>query len=704
MSNKKKKSRNNKGAGKQVSLQIYARVRCLMPWEPEKVSLKICGPTKIQNKTKSSTNEYLFSKVFTPKQTNSMCFDEIVMPMVANVLMGFNAVLIAYGQTGSGKTFSMLGKPKLGIVGILPMMLQYLVKQQCVKSVELSAVEAFGHHIAKIHLYDLFNEVNQDRDWMNKKGDTSLDVKKANSVTISDAHDAHDKIIFAHGGSHFAPTGKNPESSRGHVTFVSKVTQIIDHTRQVSYFVMVDCAGSEGESAFTKQYISSVDKETLMARRLEAGCINTGLSQLQIIFNELRLKGKLSNAVGNGLRRVLHPYINTKTYLSVLFCLSPSVTNARPTEATLKFAVTAGMVKVSPIAAKKKINFESLVDELKAHIKYQEEVIEANNDKAEKIEEELNAVKMDILDLHDKEERDRIAEIEEQKRKEEQMDEDAIKAFRSEVRQQSLRKKKSQFNIRTDSTHSSIFSPKAGDGMRRTLTLSSCPDRIISLELESHERIESHVPMELEISLAALDKQQEDEAAALYSVMTDEHGDVVDPVQRVKFADDKADKPMVVNAADNDEAMDLAINAHKRIQTESKTTVTQFAKDFGKLIGSFEQKDDDAHQQRINAIKAERDKDMEAINLKEYDVGYAGGSYDEYLRLKGIEYKKLSKEDLDDYAMQQWMFYQQEISVKKNLQQATNVITDYLQEEFEGLLSFFRVRKILPKQRIDIQW
>merc|ERR1712176_1298139 len=117
------------------------------------------------------------------------------------------------------------------------------------KRVELSAVEAFGHHVAKIFLFDLFDKANQVKDWSLKKGITTLEMAKANSVDIKDANDAHDKIIFAHAASHFAPTGKNPESSRGHVTFVATVHQKSEssHTINTSYFVMLDCAGSEGE-------------------------------------------------------------------------------------------------------------------------------------------------------------------------------------------------------------------------------------------------------------------------------------------------------------------------------------------------------------------------------------------------------------------------------------------------------------------------
>ena len=145
--------------------------------------------------------------------------------------------------------------------------------------------------------------------------------------------------------------GKNPESSRGHVTFVAKVYQEVGDSGQdlVSFFLFLDCAGSEGESAFTAEFKASIDKTTLLSRRLEAGCINTGLSSLQIIFNELAVKGKLSKMVGSGLRRVLHPFISDRTVLAVIFTFSPSVNNAKPTESTLKFAVTAGMVKVKPV-------------------------------------------------------------------------------------------------------------------------------------------------------------------------------------------------------------------------------------------------------------------------------------------------------------------------------------------------------------------
>merc|ERR1719427_1603922 len=204
-------------------------------------------------------------------------------------------------------------------------------------------------------------------------------------VTPKDGAHAAELVSTAQRASHFAPTGKNPESSRGHISFIVKVLQERkeEHQKLVSHFLIVDLAGSEGETAFTPEFKRKVDPTTLMARRLEAGVINTGLSQLQIIFSELRVKGRLSGMRGVGLRRILHPYINTKSVLSVLFCISPSLVNQKSTVATLKFAVQAGMVKVKPIKEAVVTNWPILVQGLK-------EMIEALNVDIDIREKKLN--------------------------------------------------------------------------------------------------------------------------------------------------------------------------------------------------------------------------------------------------------------------------------------------------------------------------
>ena len=160
------------------NVKIFGRVRNLMPWEPRKTSLRVCTGNRLRNKTAKHENEYKFNRVFGIEINNEEIYQSMVMPMIDNVLEGFNAVLIAYGQTGSGKTFTMLGKPNLGVVGLLPMALKELVDTKTVHKLELSAVEAFGHHVAKIELFDLYDPMNQTPSWGAKHGNTGQEMHK----------------------------------------------------------------------------------------------------------------------------------------------------------------------------------------------------------------------------------------------------------------------------------------------------------------------------------------------------------------------------------------------------------------------------------------------------------------------------------------------------------------------------------------------
>jgi len=385
------------------SLKIYARIRKIMPWESKKKAVNFTNKNIEANaaKNRDKTQSYEFSEVFNPSHDNRHCFDQICKPMAKQVLDGFNAVLIAYGQTGSGKTHSLLGKPKRNVLGILPMVMEYFLECENT-TVTLAAIEAFGHHVNKIELFDLFNENSGSKSWAEKFSKTILEESETVFTSPKNAAHGNELVAKAQKASHYAPTGKNPESSRGHISFIVRVMQNRKAECQEleSYFIIVDLAGSEGETAFTREFKNKVDPSTLMARRLEAGVINTGLSQLQIIFNELKVRGRLSGMRGVGLRRVLHPYINTKCMLSVLFCLSPSLENKKATIATLKFAVQAGMVKVKPVKQSVRTNYPLLVkglkdtiDALNVDIDIREKRIESQAEEIARLKAELSIAK-----------------------------------------------------------------------------------------------------------------------------------------------------------------------------------------------------------------------------------------------------------------------------------------------------------------------
>ena len=48
-------------------------------------------------------------------------YNQAARPLIANVLIGYNATIFAYGQTGTGKTFTMEGEPTAPeLRGIIP--------------------------------------------------------------------------------------------------------------------------------------------------------------------------------------------------------------------------------------------------------------------------------------------------------------------------------------------------------------------------------------------------------------------------------------------------------------------------------------------------------------------------------------------------------------------------------------------------------
>ena len=52
-----------------------------------------------------STKTYPFDRVFGFASDQSLIYNEVVAPMLEQVLTGYNCTLFAYGQTGTGKTY-----------------------------------------------------------------------------------------------------------------------------------------------------------------------------------------------------------------------------------------------------------------------------------------------------------------------------------------------------------------------------------------------------------------------------------------------------------------------------------------------------------------------------------------------------------------------------------------------------------------------
>lgn len=57
-----------------------------------------------------------FMQIFGPDSRQLELFDHAVVPIVNEVLEGYNCTIFAYGQTGTGKTYTMEGGGRKGKV------------------------------------------------------------------------------------------------------------------------------------------------------------------------------------------------------------------------------------------------------------------------------------------------------------------------------------------------------------------------------------------------------------------------------------------------------------------------------------------------------------------------------------------------------------------------------------------------------------
>ena len=69
------------------------------------VSIETAAPvSSLGVVTLPPTRTYPFDLVFGPEADQSMIYQDVVHPMLEEVLLGYNCTLFAYGQTGAGKT------------------------------------------------------------------------------------------------------------------------------------------------------------------------------------------------------------------------------------------------------------------------------------------------------------------------------------------------------------------------------------------------------------------------------------------------------------------------------------------------------------------------------------------------------------------------------------------------------------------------
>eukprot|EP01083_Nonionella_stella_P123589 372429_1 len=81
-----------------------------------------CKSVTIGSSKKQKT--FNFDYIFPSGSNQETVFNYSGLPLIDQIMAGYNCTLFAYGQTGSGKTHTLIGKPQQDVKGILPLMLE----------------------------------------------------------------------------------------------------------------------------------------------------------------------------------------------------------------------------------------------------------------------------------------------------------------------------------------------------------------------------------------------------------------------------------------------------------------------------------------------------------------------------------------------------------------------------------------------------
>ncbi|KAJ8612119.1 hypothetical protein CTAYLR_002420 [Chrysophaeum taylorii] len=420
-----------------VNLSVAVRVRPLTSEEQRRRTPKVvsAGQNRVVVHGRGPEKAFHVDKAFGPYAGQRDIFDQVVRPVVEEMLQGYNATIFAYGQTGTGKTYTIEGSlADDEHAGIVPRAAREIYERLDGKdcSVRVSALEVYNEELADL-LADVedkggggggggkkrspafgsaarstptsaaaagINGSNNSKEL--RLFETSEGVVQCANLEEVMCETVEECIGALRRGSRarkVAATMCNDKSSRSHVIFCLKACtrSIADDGRELvvnGQLNLVDLAGSEcaGRSGASTG-----------TRRAEAGAINQSLLTLGRVITTLTSPKSESAYVpyrDSKLTRLLQDSLGGKAKTTLIATVSPCKDGADETVSTLQYAQRARSIKNTPEqraryhgkAVLKSISHE--VDELHKLLRLQREKnggMLVPSDKWDELQDELSS-------------------------------------------------------------------------------------------------------------------------------------------------------------------------------------------------------------------------------------------------------------------------------------------------------------------------
>ncbi|XP_068668252.1 kinesin-like protein KIN-5B isoform X3 [Aristolochia californica] len=356
---------------KEVNVQVILRCRPLNDDEqrlnvPNVIS---CNEQRrevsiLQNMThKQVEKAFTFDKVFGPKSQQRSIYDQAIMPIVNEVLEGFNCTVFAYGQTGTGKTYTMEGgkKNKAGDLpvdaGVIPRAVRQifdtLEAQKADYSMKVTFLELYNEEITDLLAPEDSSRSIEDKQRkqisLMEDGKGCVVVRGLEEEVVYSANEIYNLLERGSAKRRTADTLLNKHSSRSHSIFsitihVKETTMGNEELIKCGKLNLVDLAGSENISR-------SGARE---GRAREAGEINKSLLTLgRVITALVEHSGHVPYSRDSKLTRLLRDSLGGKTKTCIIATISPSATCLDETLSTLDYAYRAKNIRNKPEANQK---------------------------------------------------------------------------------------------------------------------------------------------------------------------------------------------------------------------------------------------------------------------------------------------------------------------------------------------------------------
>ncbi|KAH7437234.1 hypothetical protein KP509_05G061300 [Ceratopteris richardii] len=325
---------------------------------------------------KQTDRIFVFDKVFGPQSQQKDLYDQAIVPIVNEVLEGFNCTIFAYGQTGTGKTYTMEGAgrnsrngelpPEAGVIPrAIKQIFDTLELQHADYSVKVTFLELYNEETTDLLAADEISKVVDEKKKslsLMEDGKGGVIVRGLAEVIVTNSSEIFNLLDRGSSKRRTAETLLNKQSSRSHSIF-SITIHIKENTPEGEELIkcgklnLVDLAGSEN-------ICRSGAKE---GRAREAGEINKSLLTLgRVITSLVEHLGHVPYR-DSKLTRLLRDSLGGRTKTCIIATISPSIHCLEETLSTLDYAQRAKNIRNKP-EVNQKLTKTTLIKELYGEI------------------------------------------------------------------------------------------------------------------------------------------------------------------------------------------------------------------------------------------------------------------------------------------------------------------------------------------------